>query len=198
MNTDTTDTDASTAENAGAPRDTSPPAPEPAVEQASGDQAAPAADPAPEPSEAPAGDQSDDQDDAEDQDDDAGGKGNKEAARYRRRLRDVEAERDTLKATVAALQRAEVDRLAVGADLRPAALWASGLELADVLGDDGTVDQGKVSTAIAAARETLGIPNPPPRGNVVKGEGRSLGRPPKRSGRDAMVAVVQGRDGSDG
>src|SRR4051812_7340440 len=70
-------------------------------------------------------------DDVEDQDDAAGGKGNKEAARYRRRLRETEQERDTLKATVEALQRAEVDRLAESDGLRPAALW-SGAELGDL------------------------------------------------------------------
>lgn len=206
MSTDAS-TDTSTTENAGAPRDSSrPAAPEPAAEQASREQDAPAADPAPEPSEAPAGDVSDDQnedqDDDDAEDDEGAGAGDgpgREAAKYRRRLRDVEAERDALKATVESLQRAEVDRLAAGADLRPAALWASGPELADLLGDDGTVDQGKVAAAIAAARETLGIaPPPPPRGNFVKKEGATLRRPPKPSGRDAMVGVVMGRDGSDG
>src|SRR5690606_8807662 len=36
----------------------------------------------------------------------------REAAGYRTRLRDVEAERDTLRATVAAIQRGEVERIA--------------------------------------------------------------------------------------
>lgn len=130
-----------------------------------------------------------DQDDVEDQD---AGRGNKEAARYRRRLRAAEAERDQLAERVTALQRAEVDRLAAGADLRPAALWASGAELADLLTADGTVSAARVSAAIATAREQLGIPNPPSRGNVVKGEGRSSGRPSRPSGRDAMAAVVMG------
>ena len=207
--TDTMDT--STTENAGAPRDGAPPAPEPAAEPASGDQDAPAAGSVQDTAEAPAGGDSDDSDDQDDQDnqddtdddgdDDGASAGDgpgREAAKYRRRLRDAEAERDALKATVESLQRAEVDRLATGADLRPAALWASGPELADLLADDGTVDQVKVAAAISAARETLGIPNPSPRGNVVRREGRSVGRPARPSGRDAMVAVVQGRDGSDG
>lgn len=186
--TDTTDT--STTENAGAPRDGAPPAPEPA----SGDQDTPAADSAQDTAEAPAGD------DTEDQADDAsaGDGPGREAARYRRRLRDAEAERDTLKATVESLQRAEVDRLATDAGLRPAALWANGAEVGELLNDDGTVDQVKVAAAIAAARETLGIAPPPPRGNFVKKEGATLRRPPKPSGRDAMVGVVMGRDGSDG
>lgn len=136
----------------------------------------------------------------EDQDDgeDAGDGPGREAAKYRRRLRAAEAERDRLAGQVESLQRAEVDRLAAGADLRPAALWASGPELADLLTENGTVDQAKVFAAVAVAREQLGIPNPPPRRNYVKGEGRSPGRPAKPSGLDAMVAVVRGRDGSDG
>ncbi|WP_163723151.1 hypothetical protein [Mycolicibacterium psychrotolerans] len=195
MSTDTSTADTGTTENYGAPRDNAPPAAEPA----SVAQGAPEPAAAPEPPEAPADAVSEDQDDDQDDDggEDAGGKGNREAAKYRRRLRDVEAERDTLKATVAALQRAEVDRLATADDLRPAALWASA-ELGDLLSDDGTVDEAKVSQAIGAAREQLGIPNPPPRGNYVKGEGRSPGRPPRPSGLDAMVGAVMGRDGRDG
>ena len=131
-----------------------------------------------------------DQDDA---DDDGRGDGpGREAAKYRRRLRAAEAERDRLSEQVGALQRAEVERLATADDLRPAALWASGAELADLLTADGTVDEAKVSAAVAAAREQLGIPNPPPRGNFVKREGASPGRPPKPSGKDAMVGVVMG------
>ncbi|MGP4054286.1 hypothetical protein ACTWP6_05595 [Mycobacterium sp. 4D054] len=133
-----------------------------------------------------------DQDDAAD-DGDGDGPG-REAAKYRRRLRAAEAERDRLAGQVESLQRAEVERLAAGADLRPAALWASGPDLADLLSDDGTVDASKVSAAIDGAREQLGIPNPPPRRNFVKGEGRNVGRTGgKPSGRDAMAAVVQGR-----
>lgn len=197
--TDASTADTSASEDAGAPRDGVPPAQGPA----SGEQDAPPVDPAPEPSEAPAGDGSDDRADDEDQDDATEGDGagdgpGREAAKYRRRLRDVEAERDTLKATVESLQRAEVDRLATADGLKPAALWSSA-ELTDLLAEDGTVDQGKVAAAISAARETLGIaPPPPPRGNVVKKEGATLRRPGRPSGRDAMVGVVMGRDGSDG
>ncbi|OBK44835.1 hypothetical protein A5656_05425 [Mycobacterium gordonae] len=139
-----------------------------------------------------------DQDDADDDGASAGDGPGREAAKYRRRLRDAEAERDTLRATVESLQRAEVDRLATADGLKPAALWSSA-ELGDLLGDDGTVDAARVSAAIATAREQLGIaPPPPPRGNFVKKEGATLRRPPKPSGLDAMVGVVMGRDGADG
>lgn len=132
----------------------------------------------------------------EDQDDAGDGPG-REAAKYRRRLREAETERDQLAAQVDALQRAEVERHAAAAELKPAALWSAGTQLADLLADDGTVDAAKVSTAIGAAREQLGIPAPPPRGNYVKGEGLTVKRPSKPSGRDAMVGVVMGRDSDD-
>jgi hypothetical protein len=144
-------------------------------------------------SEASAGDDSE----VDEDQDDAGDGPGREAAKYRRRLRDAETERDRLSERVVSLQRAEVERLATADSLRPAALWSSGVELADLLSDDGTVSAAKVSEAIGAAREQLGIPNPPPR-NYVKNEGRNPGRPAgKPSGREAMVGVVMGHDSDD-
>ncbi|WP_428339988.1 hypothetical protein [Mycobacterium sp.] len=132
----------------------------------------------------------------EDQDDDASDGAGREAAKYRRRLREAEAERDQLAERIEAMQRAEVERLATADSLRPAALWASGVELANLVADDGTVDGSKVSDAVAAAREQLGIAAPPV-GPVVKREGLGVGRPPKPSGRDAMAGVIMGRDSDD-
>lgn len=137
----------------------------------------------------------DEDQDGDDQDDDASDGPGREAAKYRRRLREAETERDRLAGQVESLQRAEVERLATVDGLRPAALWASGVELADLLTDDGTVDASKVSVAIAGARESLGIPTP---AHNTK-EGRTVGRPSgKPTGREAMVAVVQGRNVAGG
>lgn len=83
-------------------------------------------------------------------------KAGKEAARYRRQLRETEAERDTLRERVEAMQRAEVERLA-GHLSQPSAIWAAGVELADVLDEDGNVDPGKVTPAVTAAAESLGL-----------------------------------------
>ncbi|WP_137875248.1 hypothetical protein [Rhodococcus sp. Q] len=116
--------------------------------------------------------------------------GNREAAKYRRRLRETEAERDTLTQRVEALQRAEVDRIATAAKLKPEALWASGAELPALLTDTGTVDAELVAAAIATARTTLGIA--PPTRNYVAREG-SNPRPPATSGFDNMVNVVMGK-----
>lgn len=82
------------------------------------------------------------------------GKGGRREAKYRRQLRDTEAERDTLRSTVETLQRAEAERLS-SLD-KPAALWAAGTTLADVLDDDGTVDPEKVKAAADAAADALG------------------------------------------
>lgn len=84
----------------------------------------------------------------------------REAAKYRRQLRDVETERDTLRGTLETLQRAEVQRIASADLAQPAALWAAGTQLADLLGEDGTVDPAKVTAAVGAARVALGLAQP--------------------------------------
>lgn len=92
-------------------------------------------------------------------------------SKLRKRAQQAEAERDELAAerdrlteVVANLQRAQVVSLLT--DLKPEALWASGVELSDLLGEDGTVDQKRVSEAVEAAREQLGIPKPA-KGNYI-------------------------------
>lgn len=85
----------------------------------------------------------------------------REAAKYRRQLREVEGERDTLRAQLDAMRRAAVDAMADAAKVKPAALWASGAQLDDLLDEAGVVDPAKVTAAIAAARTSLGIPATP-------------------------------------
>lgn len=95
-------------------------------------------------------------------------------ARYRRQLRETEAERDTLRGRVEALQRGEVARLAAAEEIKAEALWASGAQLADLLAEDGTVDAAKVDAAIKAAAESLGLETRGSRlarGLVVRSEG---------------------------
>lgn len=86
----------------------------------------------------------------------------REAAKWRRKLREAEGQRDSLQARVAALQTAEVDRMAEAAKIKPAALWASGATLEALLADDGTVDAEKVRAAVLVARDALGIAPTPP------------------------------------
>lgn len=116
----------------------------------------------------------------------------REAAKYRTRLREAEAERDALAERLAVLQRAEVERVAGTKLENPAGLWAAGVELEQVLDEDGNVDPDKVTEATVAAAETLGLARKRP-GNYVPSEGanaRPLGR---RTGEDGMVDVLMGR-----
>jgi len=90
-------------------------------------------------------------DEAPDANDDRGG--NREAAKYRRQLREAEAARDALGERLAALQRGQAEtfareHLADGADL-----WRDGLDLTALLDDDGNLDAAKVAEAARAARK---------------------------------------------
>lgn len=72
-----------------------------------------------------------------------------EAAKYRRRLRDTEAERDLLVTRVEVLQRAEILRLA-GSDLAvPEDIFTIGeVSPIDLLDEAGMVDRDKVAAAV--------------------------------------------------
>jgi hypothetical protein len=74
-------------------------------------------------------------------------------ARYRRQLRDTEAERDTLLDRLATVQRGEVERLAATHLQDGADLWANGATLDDLLDDAGNIDPAKVATACKEAAE---------------------------------------------
>lgn len=81
---------------------------------------------------------------------DEAGKAGREAARYRTRLREAEAQRDTLAARVEAMQRAEVARLAGARLSQGADVFDVGrVDLADLLDEDGAVDTTKVENAVA-------------------------------------------------
>ena len=90
--------------------------------------------------------------------DPAVGKARKEAANYRERLRSTEGERDTARTQVEALQRQIIDGQVEALGIKPAAFWAAGTTLADLLSDDGSVDSDLVTEAATAARDTLGLP----------------------------------------
>lgn len=73
---------------------------------------------------------------------------NREAAKYRRQLREAEAERDQLRSQVETMQTAEVERRVSDALETPSDVWLAGVNLADVLGDDGHVDESKLDQAV--------------------------------------------------
>ncbi|PND54445.1 hypothetical protein CRM90_28000 [Mycobacterium sp. ENV421] len=113
----------------------------------------------------------------EDTDQPAEDKPTNREAKYRVQLRETEAQRDQLAATVEAMQRAEVERLAAEHLTKPAALWTAGVELTSLVGDDGTIDPDLVLAAAQDARQQLGLENPRAaklRGPVVPREGTSV------------------------
>ena len=70
----------------------------------------------------------------------------KEAAKYRRRLRDTEAERDRLSERLSVLQRAEATRLAAEHLADGSDLFLDGsTQLADLLTEGGEVDGARVA-----------------------------------------------------
>lgn len=86
----------------------------------------------------------------------------REAAKYRRRLRDAEAERDALKGRLEAIQRQHVEHLAQSVGrIRPGALWASGVTLDMLLDGNGNVDAAKVEQACEEASALLGLARVP-------------------------------------
>lgn len=94
---------------------------------------------------------------------------NAEAAKWRKQFREAEQQRDQLAAQVAALQRQQVEATIGLSGVKPAALWAV-TDLADLLGEDGTIDTDKVAAAIDKARDELGVQTIS-KGNYVPGVG---------------------------
>jgi hypothetical protein len=82
---------------------------------------------------------------------DEGGKFlSREAASYRRRLRDTEVERDQLRDQLDRVQRAEVERLAGAAGLQvPGDVWTFGAALENLRGEDGAIDADTVNGLVA-------------------------------------------------
>ena len=96
--------------------------------------------------------------------------GNREA-RYRKQLREAEAERDSLRDAVTSFQRSEIERLT---DLeKPAAIWATGVTVDELLTDEGQIDSDKVRVAVQVARDELGVRPPAraPQPNPAQGAG---------------------------
>jgi hypothetical protein len=70
----------------------------------------------------------------------------REAASYRRRLRETESERDQLRERLDRLQTAEVERIASDAGLQVANdIWTFGASLDTLRGEDGAIDSEAVS-----------------------------------------------------
>src|SRR5699024_12577342 len=74
-------------------------------------------------------------------------RGNKEAAKYRTRLRETEAERDQLAAQVENLRRAGVEDRLKTHRVPAAGFWAAGAQLADLRDADGNLAGETTKTA---------------------------------------------------
>uniref|UniRef100_UPI001CF89181 hypothetical protein n=1 Tax=Rhodococcus yananensis TaxID=2879464 RepID=UPI001CF89181 len=69
----------------------------------------------------------------------------REAARYRRRLRDTEKERDALLERVDTLRRSAIDtEVTVKHQIPTDGFWATGITVDALLDDDGNIDTEKV------------------------------------------------------
>lgn len=126
---------------------------------------------------------------AQDAGDDEGGNPNKEAAKYRRRLRETETERDELRATVESLQRQIVDDTVSRTGVPSKAFW-SATELATLLDDNGTVNREAVTQTAENVRQEYSIarlpaPNP--------AQGSSASGPPKPSAQDEWKQAFRRR-----
>jgi hypothetical protein len=103
---------------------------------------------------------------------------NREAANYRRRLRQTEAERDALRTQLDAVQRAEVERRAVESFQDPTDLW-SVTTVDQLRGDDGLIDVAKGRGRVPArARREAALGQGPRETNRAAGAGPPVPRPP--------------------
>lgn len=125
----------------------------------------------------------------------------REAAKWRRKLRETEAERDALQAVVAHLRRAELDRIATSGPngaprLHDAAdLFGDDFDLSALVDDDGRVDETRVREHIAERtadrpylRADLG-PRPPA---STRGQGMSAAGAGPRDTGEAWVDLLRG------
>lgn len=113
---------------------------------------------------------------------------NREAARYRRRLRDTERERDELRGRLDVYLARDVEQVAAGFLDSPALLWADGkASAADFVDDKGVVDRAKVKAAADAILSRYGRGLASRRGTAPN-EGRTPASAPKPGFREAFSA----------
>jgi hypothetical protein len=94
-------------------------------------------------------------------------------ATYRVRAREAEAFASALTERVTRMQRAEVERQAAVRLHDPADLWVSGVELVELLDEDGEVDQQRVTEAVAALADSKPyMVKPSRRSSTGFGQGR--------------------------
>lgn len=106
---------------------------------------------------------------------------NAEAAKYRHRAKEAEAERDALRDRLTNLQRAAVESKVKESHIAAQGFWASGVQLEDLLDEDGNVDGDKVKAAADTAIKELGLERIGTRGPRVPKEGNVTSPRPSKS-----------------
>ncbi|WP_434619277.1 hypothetical protein [Arthrobacter sp. A5] len=86
------------------------------------------------------------------------GKAGRDAAKYRRQLRDTEAERDQLSASVETLRKQIVaGNMPHGSSAGAELLWTSGCNPADLFDEAGALDPDKLTTAVQDVHKRVGL-----------------------------------------
>lgn len=108
----------------------------------------------------------------------------KQAAKWRKKAREMEAELAAATETITTLRRDRAEALADEYGLKPGALWAT-TDLDSLLGEAGTVDPEKVKAAVDAAVEALNVKlAPKPTGGLhIPQEGRTTAVPLETGGK---------------
>ena len=119
-------------------------------------------------------DEHDDQGDDDRDDDDDKSKAARDAARYRRQLRETQDELTATQALVHIQRDAIISAAVQRAGIDPRLLDAAGIDQGDMLDDRGCVDFARVNDAIAKAVAELGV-QPRQRPRPVPGQGRPGG-----------------------
>ncbi|BBX33934.1 hypothetical protein MMAG44476_23132 [Mycolicibacterium mageritense DSM 44476 = CIP 104973] len=148
----------------------------------------------------PASEADTDRDDTDDTDDgNADGKGNREAAKLRKRAQKAEAERDEARTQRDAAQdmltktrQSIVDTAVHAAGVDPRLIAAAGHTVETLVGEDGLIDHDKLSAAIAETAREFRVPpkSRPPQPNRQQGTGS--GQPHGQSSWSS--ALKAGRD----
>ena len=126
---------------------------------------------------------------AEDAQLDVPSKAGREAARYRTQLREAEAQRDTIRAQLVALQNQMIET-SLPPNLKPEAWRLAHPDISDLLSEDGTINRDALTEAISIAVETLGVQNPGP---IIPTQGKQPDRAPGK--RNAFAGAFAPKHG---
>lgn len=114
----------------------------------------------------------------------------KKSGGVRQKITALEAERDGLSAALAAAHAQAFDGTVQALGLQPALMRAAGLDVADYVREDGTVDTEALTVAADTKRAELGLSRRP-LPNPIAGANRGREMPEKRSLGDVLKSVTR-------